>query len=58
MNIDDTYRSGSQQLPAEEHVVFDNPLYDSNLSKSPNAGVNKTVSSAIDSRLSKSSEQD
>ena len=60
MNIDDTYRSGSQQLLAEEQVVFDNPLVDSDLSTrvSPQVGVNKTVSSLSDARLSKLSEQE
>ena len=58
MNIDDTYRSGSQQLLAEEQVEFDNPLFDSNLSNGPRVGVNKTVSSVSDARLSKLSEQE
>jgi hypothetical protein len=43
MNIDDTYRSGSQQVLPDEQIDFDNPLIESKVS-SPNAGVNKTIS--------------
>jgi hypothetical protein len=58
MNIDDTYRSGSQQLPAEEQIVFENPLFDSKMTSALSVGgVNKTVSTSED-RLSKLTEKE
>ena len=52
MNIDDTYRSGSQLLEKEEMVTFENPAYNQSVEvKNSKLGVNKTLSSIRTSGL-------
>ena len=52
MNIDDTYRSGSQLVEQEEMITFENPAYNKSVENSNSKlGVNKTLSSLRTSNL-------